>query len=369
MLVNWSNDIDFENVKLRTGPGIGISVGNNGGYRGFRFHNSEVKRRPGRVISTASDAINLGLQADLILDGNDVGYQGDDSINIHSTTESISAVNGTQITVAGICDPDPMDNPILGDSLAFFDANFAYMDTAKVVAVDNSVCGTPIVTLDHAVKGLSTLDNLYDLTQQAMARYIVRDNTMHDCRCHGVLVNAPYGLIDHNLMFNNSAGGIALYGGAGQGPGSTNLTISNNAIGSPGLWAQDNGAISAAAFNTDGNPAVRPVFEKLQMTNNVVTDSPGPAAIITSTLDFIFANNTIRNTNLINSGPVNYDTLSTLDSILVDQSSHGTLCGNTKAGKTTGPAGIDPSSKKILVEATCAAGSQSATVAPTLLVP
>ena len=57
-LVNWSNDVTFENVKLRTGPGMGIAVGNNGGYRGFRLANSEIKRGPGRLIWTASDAIN-----------------------------------------------------------------------------------------------------------------------------------------------------------------------------------------------------------------------------------------------------------------------------------------------------------------------
>jgi hypothetical protein len=45
-LVNWSNDIDFQNVQLRTGPGIGFSVSNEGGYRGFRLYNSADHPRP-----------------------------------------------------------------------------------------------------------------------------------------------------------------------------------------------------------------------------------------------------------------------------------------------------------------------------------
>jgi hypothetical protein len=222
-LVNWSNDVTFENVKLRTGPGI--ADGNNGGYRGFRLANSEVKRGPGRLISTASDAINLGLQADLILEHNDVGYQGDDSVNIHSVTASITSVDGAPIGVAGPCDPDPMDAPIKGDELAFFDQNFVYKDTARVVASNRNVCGTLRLTLDHAIAGLDTSSNLLDLTQQPSARFMVHDNYFHECRCHGVWLNAPYGLIDRNSMYGNTEGAIGFAGGAGAGPGATNLSI------------------------------------------------------------------------------------------------------------------------------------------------
>jgi Right handed beta helix region len=357
IVVNWSNDITLENLHLRTGPGMGISVANNGGYRGFRLAYSEIARGPGRLISTASDAINIALQADLILEGNDVGYQGDDSINIHPTTAAIQSVNGAQIGVAGVCDPDPMDGPVRGDALAFFDLNSVYKGTARVAASAGDSCGTLSLTLDHAVAGLTTTDTFLDLTQQATARYIVRDNVFHECRCHGVVVNASYGLIDHNSFFDNSAGAIALPGGAGgQGPGSTNLAITHNLMRRPGQGAQYNGAIAQIALTADGAVLTASAFEKIRIKDNVIEDSPGPAIVLTSTRSFSFARNRIFNSNQVRTAPIDYGTLSTLDAILVGQSRDGDICGNERIGPTTGPVGIDPSDERVSLAPACEPG-------------
>ena len=75
------------------------------------------------------------MQADMIVENNDIGYQGDDSINLYSSTTPVLGVNGASVTVAGVCSPDPMDEPVLGDELAFFDTNEVYKGTARVVGV------------------------------------------------------------------------------------------------------------------------------------------------------------------------------------------------------------------------------------------
>jgi hypothetical protein len=353
ILVDWSNDINFENVKLRTGPGNGFGIGNNGGYRGFRIANSQITRAPGRLISIASGAIDLGLQADLILEGNDIGYQGDDSIAIHSGTSPIAGVEGSQITVTAVCDPDPMDSPGTGDALAFFDPNFVYMGTAHVVSTTGYFCGTLTLQLDHAIAGLNSNDNLLDMTQQPTARYIVRNNIMHECRCHAVLVNAPYGLIDNNLTFQDAAGSFALAGGSGQGPGATNLTFSNNVVRDPGEWAQYNGAISLIAPDANGNIITEPVYEKINIQGNSIVNTPGPAIIATSTRYFSIESNRITNANQAKTSPGYFGTLSTLDSILIDESDNGTVCNPYLEGTTTGLIGIDPSDERILLESNC----------------
>ena len=353
-LVNWSNDIDFENVKLRTGPGIGFSVSNNGGYRGFRIADSEVKRGPGRLISTASDAIDISMKSDILVEDNDIGYQGDDSLSIYPTTVSIAGVNGTEISILGVCDPDPMDSPVNGDALAFFDKNFVYKATARVVASTGSDCGTLTLKLDHAIEGLSSADNLLDLTQQPSARYMVHDNGMHECRCHGVLVDAPYGQIDHNTFYRNSAGAVQLSGGSGQGPGATNLSLTNNAASYPGQWAQFYGAISLVAPAADGSILNAPVFDKIKIQNNSIENAPGPAIVVTSARNFAIDMNWILNSNQTQTSPGNFGALSTLDSILIFQSSDGTVCDPYRAGTTTGPIGVDPTDERISVETNCA---------------
>ena len=353
ILVNWSQDIDFDHVTLRTSPGMGIALSSNGGYRGFRIANSEIKRAPGRVVSTSSDAINIGTNADVLLENNEIAYQGDDSINIHSITGTVSSAAGAKIGVAAVCSPDPMDNPIVGDELAFFDENFLYKATAGVVATNGQTCATTLqLTLDHAIPGLNAASNFLDLTQNASARYLIRNNSMHDCRCHGAFAFAPYGSIDHNLMYGDSAGSIALAAGAGNGPGPTNLVIANNTMSFPGQGSQYNGAIEVFAGDVNGSILSGAAFEKIAITDNVLTDSQGPAILGNAMRYFSITGNTMLDMNEVQSAPEGFGNLSTLDSIALDFSSNGTVCGNALDGSTTGPIGIG-SSAHVLLESDC----------------
>jgi hypothetical protein len=70
--------------------------------------------------------LDLTMQADVIVEDNDIGYQGDDSVAVSPSIFSVAGVSSDQVSVVGYCDPDPMDVPIPGDALAFFDANFLY---------------------------------------------------------------------------------------------------------------------------------------------------------------------------------------------------------------------------------------------------
>ena len=358
VLVNWSRDVDLEDVWLRTGPGMGISVGNDGGFRGFRLAHSAIERGPGRLISTASDAISLGLQADVIIENNEVGHQGDDGVNLHPTLGGIATVDAAGLAVPGTCSPDTMDNPIVGDALAFFDPNLVYLATRRVTALSGTDCGTLHLALDSPVPGLTAADSFLDLNQQASARYVIRDNLFHENRGHGVLASAPYGLIDQNLFWANTMGTIALPGGAGNTPGATNLVLTGNIMVSPGLGAQDFGAISMTAFDPDGNVLDTPVFQKIVLTDNVASRSPGPALIMTSTRSFSIAGLTITDANELRNTPISYGAVSTNDSLVIDQSSSGSLCGIVRYGAASGPFGIDPSVHGVRQRSNCAAEGQ-----------
>lgn len=352
-LINWSNDIDLENITLNTGPGMGFAVNSNGGFRGFRLYNSRVTRAPGRIISTAIDAINIGMKADVIVEKNDVGFQGDDGINIHTNPAAILTATGNQIAVSGACDPDPKDAPVVGDVLAFFDPNFVFLSNAHVVASDDAICGSLTLTLDHSIAGLGSSDSFLDLTQQPAARYIVRNNVFHENRGHGTLVSSPYGFVAANTYIDNSMGGIAVAGGAGTGPGASNLVLAKNLVTFPGESAQFFGAISMIAPSVNGDIVTAPIFRKIRLFGNIIEQTPGPGMVATSTRFFSFDHNTVLNSNLAQTGPINFGTLSTLDSVLVFRSSDGSLCHTTTGGDTTGPLGIDPSDRNVSVTASC----------------
>jgi hypothetical protein len=351
--ITWANDITFDNLTLRTGPGVGIGAHDGGGYRGFRLANSNITRGPGRLISTASDVLDITMQADVIVENNNIGYQGDDSTAITPSIFPVASVSGNQVSVVGYCDPDPMDAPIAGDSLAFFDANQIYRGTARVTAANNSVCGTPTITLNHAIAGVDTTYSVIDLTQQASARYIVRNNLAHECRCHGIITDAPYGWIDGNTYFDNSQGGIGLVGGSGFGPGATNVLMSNNYTSDSGQSTQYSGTIYMFAPTTTGEILDEPLFEKIRFSNNVFEQLLGPAIIATSARYLSVEDTTIVNSNTDQSSPIDYGTIPTLDSIIAYEAGKGTVCGTLKSGKTTGPIGIDPTAKTIIVKTTC----------------
>jgi len=357
ILINWANDIDFENLTLRTGPGSGIGAHEGGGYRGFRLANSNITRGPGRLISAASDVLDITLQADVIVENNDIGYQGDDSVAITPTVYPVRTVSGNQISVVGTCDPDPMDAPVVGDRLAFFDTNSTYKGTARITA-SNTACGTPTLTLNHTIAGLDTTYTVIDLTQQPTARYIVRNNLAHECRCHGIITASSYGLIDGNTYFDNAGGGIGLVGGSGFGfgPGATNLLISHNYISDSGQSTESSGTIAMFAPTATGEILDEPFFEKLRFSHNTFEQLPGPAIITTSVRYLSIEDSTIVKSNLVQADPTYYGTIPSLDSIIVYDADDSTVCGTLRSGHTTGPVGIDPTAKSVKVHRSCDSG-------------
>lgn len=221
LLVNWSDDIDIERANILTGPGMGVGLKYEGGHRGFRFADSSITRASGRLISTASDAINITqLAGDVLIDGNEIGYQGDDGTNISPSTQSILSIVAGGFSMNAACEPDARDAVVDGDTLAFFGSTSAYMGNAGAGAVTGSPCATSTlltVPLECAaancagfVAALTSADGFLDLTEQPVARYAVRNNYFHENRGHGTLAGAPFGEITGNTYYRNSMGSTVL---------------------------------------------------------------------------------------------------------------------------------------------------------------
>lgn len=222
LLVNWSDDVDIENAKILTGPGMGIGLKYEGGHRGFRFADSSIIRASGRLISTASDAVNITqLAGDILIDGNEIGYQGDDGLNVSPSSQNIVGNLPGGFTSNGLCEPDTRDAVVSGDTLAFFNAAASYLGTAAATRVTGAPCGTSTlltVSLDCAgstactssIADIAAADSFLDLTQQPVARYAVHNNYFHENRGHGTVAGAPFGEVVGNTYFRNSMGPTSL---------------------------------------------------------------------------------------------------------------------------------------------------------------
>lgn len=142
ILVDLTSDLDIENAQILESPGVGIGTGSVGGFRGLRFAGSKITRAPGRLISTASDGINVADSAgDVIVESDEIAFQGDDGVNVNTTFHSLVSATTTSITIDGTCNGNAQENPVANDVLAFFDPDMNYLGTAAVSGVSGSACG------------------------------------------------------------------------------------------------------------------------------------------------------------------------------------------------------------------------------------
>jgi len=215
VLVNWSNDVDLENIHILTGPGMGIVEQNAGGFRGIKVAASSIKRAPGRLISTASDGINLSqFLGDVLIENDEIAYQGDDAVNVSASTQTLAVTSGNHFTLASSCSPQPADLALSGDVLAVFDANSNYLGNALTTVT--APCGTASMTLQLSCApapcaglppGFATAANsMIDLTQQPAARFLVQGNYFHENRGNGTDTGSPFGAIQGNTFYRNSMG-------------------------------------------------------------------------------------------------------------------------------------------------------------------
>jgi hypothetical protein len=182
---------------------------------------------------------------------------------------------------------------------------------------------------------------------------------MHECRCHGILVDGVYGSIDHNQMYSNSAGPIRAAGGNGFGPGPQNLAIRSNQFRHAGQETSYLGALTFLAQNADGSFSSEPIFQKILIEDNEIEAVPGPAIQPVSMRYFTIAHNVIMNSDQDPSPISLFPDLPETDSILIYQSSHGTVCGNELLGRTTGPIGTDPTDGDVQVNSSCGFSAHS----------
>ena len=162
------------------------------------------------------------MAGDIIVQNNEIAYQGDDGINVSPSPQSIESSSAEKIGFTTNCTPNPRDSVVQGDVVALFDADTHLSGTARISRVDGSACGPRgAVTLTLACEGAANCravgalkpgDNFVDLTQQAVARYSITHNDFHENRGQGTQVGAPYGQITGNTYFRNSMGALNVDG-------------------------------------------------------------------------------------------------------------------------------------------------------------
>jgi parallel beta-helix repeat protein len=361
----FTEDIDLENFTILTGPTDGVDTLANGGLRGLRIDKGNIVRGPGRLITVPSGALGID-QDDFQLENSVIGFGGDDLLNISPTRWGINSIvpgsNGsTVVTFPGNCQPSIHNDPVVGDYLAFYDANFIYLGSARVVSETNNcnTNGTISATL-NLQRSISAAVALIDLTDSDSARYFIKGNVFEYNRQHGILEDSSYGLIDSNTFTYNTSGAMIFADVTNgiPGPGAGNVAISNNEISLSPSSPYNNvlGAITILGLDSNSNVIRSPLFQKVVLSGNSISNVTSAAIAFSSTQYVAVESSTVTNSNesKYNSWGNLFSPLSPDDSILIYGSSTGEVCASTIKGGSSGPIGVSSKvDKNISVEPSC----------------
>jgi len=334
-----AEDIVIDGVSVRSAPGMGILA--YGLKRGLAILNSTVAPRGdgSRPVSSEYDAIHMQYAGgDILIEGNRLSGQGDDGINLNNPMHPIVSIaaDGRSLVLSTYS-----RFISAGDSLAFFDDSGAYLGQARVTDKPKALGGlNNQVSLDRPIPGLTDRSVARDIALIG-SRFVVANNTVEACNCHGLLVQLPNGLVEGNTFRNLNYNAVRLLTNVGpwkEGVGAFNVAVRRNTISGTGIdsslplpWA----AISAYGGGRGNQVSKSPVNRYLDISDNTISDTRQGCVTIASSRDVKVSGNTCDSTNRQNPDR---------QSLAVLQSSGVNLARNRRAGATAPGVWVDPAS-------------------------
>ena len=256
-------------------------------------------------MSTTADAINIADSGGyFIIENCDVGYQGDDGLNIHDNVGIVEDV-GDDFIVITVMNSSAFSSGTqvrFKNGTDFIDIDF----TAKVTRKKSMGNSRYTLTLDTEVplevdSGTVVADCSVD-----SSHYIIRNNYFHENRARGILLNSSDGLVENNRFYKTQFSAINVSVDYGtqwlEGTGIDNLIIRNNRIESCNV-AGNGAAITFYATNTraPGSTINGTCFKNLLISGNTFINTNKQAISARSASALAVVGNRILNPDEITS--------------------------------------------------------------------
>ena len=227
-----TEDVTVDRVRIGSAPGMGILA--YGVRRGFAVTRSTIAP-PGNAagpLSAEFDGIHVEASGgDIVLAGNVIAGTGDDGINLNAPVFPVGGRNAGGVVFG------PWSRFIApGDPVAFFDADDRFLGTDRVASVTALGGLRHDVTFASGEAALPDDGSMRDLALAA-SRFLIEDNTIRDCNCHGLLVQDPDGLVQDNRFLSLDRNAIRLLTSAGifkEGIGAFDVVVRGNTIENTG---------------------------------------------------------------------------------------------------------------------------------------
>jgi hypothetical protein len=301
-----SQDLTLDDITIRSGPGMGILA--YGMERGLAIINSTIapKVDPLSLISTEYDAIHILIAGgDVIIADNKISGQGDDGINFSAAMHPVvsSSSNGIDVVLSAYS-----RFIRTGDTLAFFNASGDFIGKSEVASMKSLGGINNAITLTDAITGLTSTSVARDL-RLSNSRYAIQRNTISNCHCHGVLLEAPYGLVTDNTISGIAYNAIRLVtfvGSFNEGLGAFDVDVSGNTIADTGPDSSMKlpwGAITAYGVTPNNVVATFPVNGDITISKNRISDVAQGCITVLSSRRATIGENTCDGSNSTNANP------------------------------------------------------------------
>jgi hypothetical protein len=267
----YNEDVSIVDNTISSTPGVAIAVEQL--KRGIAIASNKIIPVMGGASagSAAWDGIHISQSGgDVYIKDNEISGTGDDAINLSNHVHEIDDVNRGDLSLIL---RRYVGQIKVGLHFFLFDQSGIPYAKGKILRVEFLDDGSRVKVFlgslpDHVRKG-----HALRIVEFLSSRVVVMGNRVHDCACHGLLLQIPNALISENTFTRTRQNPIRLLTDVRkwyEGVGVINATIQNNVIEDPGLdedrvrtW----GAISLYA----GVDGLGPINSDVSIVGNKMT--------------------------------------------------------------------------------------------------
>lgn len=317
--------ISLTDVTIYSIPGFGLHVSGHSHHLLFHRFKITLPDFEKRYITATVDGVHV-TRSDgyMLFEECDLGYQGDDCINIHTWVEmgveKLSANTFRYKNTKYSADKQ-------GELLEFRNGDLSPTGFFATILNIKQQDGWSVLTLDKEIPDSIKPDSVIFNRSYDSGHYEIRNCYFHETRARGILAQADNGIIENCTFYRIQGAAIQIETGASplwsEGMGVENLMIRNNKIKECDINDWDKGVIYMSTFLPAGIPiqntkhpnptttvgdsgadfrTAYPMFKNITFENNTIEEYPRRAMILTS-----FDGVHLKNNTFINNVPRNYN--------------------------------------------------------------
>jgi hypothetical protein len=286
----WTcRNVTVERVRVTSAPGMAFVFGNGGSYLTLRDDVVAPKCSPDCLQpepSVTADASHFsGVGSHILLEGDDFGWQGDDSVNvtgllIPARVESESDATGRWLFVEEQSRGSMMKLAV-GNTILLFDRGLSAMGDAKIIQLLASTGRVKVSQLPP-----NAGDLIIARADTIPTNVVIKDCRFHDNRARGILMGGSNAVIENNVIERVTMEAILVPSDTGpwyEGPGAKHVRIENNKIADVNRFPAERdypSAISAGVSLNRGyiGPVGTPI-QDIVVQNNSFTNIYNNAAV------------------------------------------------------------------------------------------